>query len=154
VIKNTAATLLMLVLSAVTACAPSVPTPTPTPEPTPTPVWVLAAKPEHLVGLWFNGAGAPPGQPGLYQQFEADGTIRYGLSLKDLQEFGDRGRFWFEDGVYYEETDMCFPIGSYRAYLEIEGARAVGLRFDEIEDSDPSCRNRRFTYRTDFSRVD
>jgi hypothetical protein len=154
IVIKTEAVVVVVVVSLVAACARTVPTPTPTPEPTPTPVWVLATKPEHLAGLWFNGAGGPAGQTGLYQRFEADGTIRYGLSLKQLEEFGDRGRFWFEDGVYYEETDMCFPIGSYWAYLEVEGARAVGLRFEEIEDSDPSCSARRSTYRSDFLRVE
>jgi hypothetical protein len=118
--KNTAATLLMLVLSVVTACAPSVPTPAPTPEPTPTPAWVLATKPDHLVGIWRGKYKYSEGW--LYERVEADGTIWYWWEAGVGEGHGTRGprRFWFEDGVYYAQSDICDPIGSYRAYLKIE----------------------------------
>jgi hypothetical protein len=135
------------------ACA-SQPAPTPTREPTATPVEVLATKPEHLAGLWFSPRRAVVG-PGLYHRFEADGTIRWEYSREELEEHPtNRGRFWFEDGVYYEEGDTCFPIGSYRAYLEIEGGRAVGLRFEEVDDSDPSCSERRLRRKDKCTRLD
>jgi hypothetical protein len=93
--KNTAATLLMLVLSVVTACAPSVPTPTPTPEPTPAPVEVLATRPQHLEGIWFNPYWGLYSGEGRYYLFDADGTI-YGQTLEEVQEkTWPQGEFWF-----------------------------------------------------------
>jgi hypothetical protein len=93
--------------------------------------------------------------PELYHRFEADGTTCWKYSREELEEHPRvRGRFWFEDGVYYEEDSTCFPIGSYRAYLEIEGGRAVGLRFEEIDDSDPSCSDRRLRRAGKYTRVD
>ena len=151
-VKKATAVLAMVVLGFAMACAPSVPTPTPTREPTPTPVEVLATKPEHLAGLWFN---SPLLGPVLYHQFEEDGTIWFEYSREELEEHSRvRGRFWFEDGVYYEEGDACFPIGSYWAYLEIEGGRAVRLRFEVIDDWDRSCTDRRLWRTAPYGRVD
>ena len=65
-----------------------------------------------------------------------------------------RARFWFEDGVYYQQGDSCDPIGSYRAYLEIEEGQAVRLRFEEIDDSDPSCEARWGRKSLEYYRVD
>ncbi len=144
--KNTAATLLVLLLSLAGACAPASPTPTPTPEPKPTPVEVLATKPEHLAGLWSTWYV----RMRWYHRFEKDGrTCRKDQEFEECGEYADR--FWFEDGVYYESG--C-AVGSYRVYLKIEGARAVRLRFEEIDDSDPSCLTRREIRSTKYSRVD
>jgi hypothetical protein len=150
VMKNTAATLLMLVLSIATACAPAAPTPTPTPEPTPAPVELLATKPEHLEGIWFNPLGVAGGR---YYLFGADGTI-YGPTLKDAQEKTRwHGKFRFEDGVFYEEESVtCTSIGSYRVYLTIQEGRAVILRFEEIDDS--TCLTRSLERRLNYVRVD
>jgi hypothetical protein len=146
----------MLVLSIVTACAPAAPTATPIPEPTATPVEVLATKAEHLVGTWFNPASCLlRGSEGEYYRFEADGTCKSAHTLDDLHRNPHGwGRFWFEEGIYYEESNDCDPIGSYRVYLAIEEGRAAGFRFDEIDDSDPSCVVRSFCRRTSFVRVD
>jgi hypothetical protein len=151
-VKKAIAVVVIVVLHLVAACAPRAPTPTPTPEPTPTPVWVLASKPEHLAGLWHSVGGLEPSRQ--CYRFETDGIIRWESSegLKEPSEV--RGRFWFEDGVYYQECDTCFAIGSYRAYLEIEEGRAVGLRFEEIDDSDPSCFERRNRMTQKYHRVD
>jgi hypothetical protein len=139
-------------LSVVTACTTAAPTPTP--EPTPTPVEILATKPEHLAGLWFNSLGERWGK-GPYYRFEADGTVKRASTLEDLQENPFiEGKFWFEDGVYYEEGQMCFPIASYRVYLRSEGGRAVGLRFEEIDDSDEKCQERSLPRRAPFVRMD
>ena len=152
--KKAFAVVVIVVLSLVAACGPSAPapTPTPTPLPSPTPVEVLATKPEHLVGIWFV--------PDMidarwYVQYKADGTFG-GEWSRDLVEEHPifEGRCWFEDGVYYEESQHCNLIGSYRAYLEIEGARAVGLRFEEIDDSDPDCWKRRHRLLIKWTRVD
>jgi hypothetical protein len=142
------------VLSLAAACTGAAPTPTRTPEPTPTPAVVLATKPEHLAGIWLNRA-TPYGNPPRYYRFEADGTVKSGESLEELQEnpFID-GRFWFEGGVYYEEGQYCVPIGSYQAFLDIEEGRAVALRFEEIDDSDPSCFERSWPRQAEFARVD
>jgi hypothetical protein len=155
-VKKVIAVIVMVVVGLVTACAPAAPTPTPTLEPTPTPVEVLATKSEHLAGLWFNAWAWRAGGEGRYYRFEADGTLRRAGTREGLEETNVKGRFWFEDGVYYEESGACFAIGSYRAYLEIEGGRAVGLCFEEIDDSDPSqgCSDRSSERRTRFNRVD
>jgi hypothetical protein len=83
-----------------------------------------------------------------------DGTIGSALTLEELEQAPwDEGRFWFEDGVYYEEGQICAPIGSYWVFLRTEGSRAVGLRFEEIDDSDRSCYERKQS-RHRFERVD
>jgi hypothetical protein len=149
VVKCNAAWLVAIALSLVAACATAAPTPTPTPEPTPTPGWVLATKPEHLAGLWSTWYV----HSRWYHRFEKDGT-----TCSKTEEFEQcpehASRFWFEDGVYYEEDRGCDPIGSYRVYLQIEGGRALRLRFEEIDDSDPSCLERREIRSTAYSRVD
>ena len=131
--------LLMLVVCLATACSGATPPPTQTPEPTPTPVEVLATKPEHLEGTWFIRDTGRSGQL-YYIRCDADGTMWCRQDRGQMQEdFEVCGRFWFEDGVYYEDSDTCFVTGSYQAYLEIEAGQAVGLRFEEVDDSDPSC---------------
>ena len=150
--KRAIAVSVMAVFSLAAACAPSVPTPTPTPEPRPTPVEVLATKPEHLEGIWFNPALPHPKGQGFYYRFEADGTIYYGYTLEDLREIPLlEARFWFEEGVYYEEG-ACESIGSYRVYLHIEEGRAVRLRFEEIGDW--SCYSRPLEMKVPYVRVD
>jgi len=79
-------------------------------------------------------------------------------SQDGLEECPEDGtRFWFEDGVYYEDFGACPTIGAYRAYLEIEGGRAVGLRFEEVEETvssrDGVC-NRAWRMENKFGRVD
>jgi WD40 repeat protein len=127
----------------------------PAPEATATPGEILASKPEHLAGIWFNPIGETWGTGGPYFRFEADGTVKRGDTFDELQgnPFID-GRFWFEDGVYYEEGPLCLPLGSYRVYLESEEGRAVRLRFEEIDDSDPSCDERSMVRQAQFVRVD
>jgi WD40 repeat protein len=133
---------------------PSAPALAGTPEPTPTAVEILATKPEHLAGTWLNRA-TPYGNPPRYYRFEADGTVKSAFTLEELQESPwIDGRFWFEGGVYYEEGQYCVPIGSYRVFLQSEGGRAVALRFEEIDDSDPSCFERSWPRQAQFARVD
>jgi hypothetical protein len=130
--KNTAPTLLMLVLSLVAACAPAAPTPTPTPVARPTPVEVRATKPEHLAGIWFDGAS--------YGRYDADGTITIAESIENLDsDYVMTGRFWFEDGIYYEEPPVCLSLLVYEVYLQIEEGRAVRARLTIIEEPDPPC---------------
>jgi len=153
-VRRVTAVVVTGVLSLAASCAPAAPTLTPTPESTPTPIWVLATKPEHLAGIWFNLYYTAVIGRGVYYRFEPEGTIYWAYTLEDLQKKPDlQARFWFEDGVYYEEG-YCVPVGSYRAYLEIEGGRAVGLRFEEIDDSDPSCVERFREKRMKYERVD
>jgi hypothetical protein len=153
VVKRAIAVIVFVVLHLVAACAPAAPAPTRTPEPTATPVEVLATKSEHLAGLWFNPAGASG--RGLYYRFEAHGTVSWAYTLEDLRENPKvEGRFWFEGGIYYEEGQICVPIGSYRVYLDIDEGRAVGLRFEEIDDSDRSCYERSYERRVKYVRVD
>ena len=154
-VKRVAVVLALAVLSLVTACAPAAPTPTLTPEPTATPVEVLATKPEHLVGIWFNPVCFGREPSGVHYQFEADGTRRAAYFLDYLHEGSEgTGVFWFEDGVYYEEDDTCDAVGSYRVYLRIEEGHPIALRFDEIDDSDGSCLLRRVCRRGVFVRVE
>jgi hypothetical protein len=152
-VKQFAVILLMAVLFCLLACAPAAPAPTPTPQPTPTPIEVLATKPEHLAGTWWNPNA---GFTGHFFAFQADGTFRSGHTLEWLQETEEiYGRFWFEDGVYYEQSRWCFPTGSYRVYLTVQGRSVLSFRFEEIDDSEPSCGGRR-SDRTEYKylRVD
>jgi hypothetical protein len=154
-VKKATAVVVMAVLSLATGCSASAPTRTPTPEPTLTPVWVLATKPEHLAGVWFNARGEVFAGEGEYYRFETAGSIKAAATLQQLQENPYiQGTFWFEDGVYYEEGQLCLPIGSYRAYLDIEEGRAIRLRFEEIDDSDRSCYERSYARRMTYVRVD
>jgi hypothetical protein len=90
-----------------------------------------------------------------YYRFEADGTLKGGDTPEELQENPLlEGRFWFEGGIYYEESQLCLSIGSYRVYLYIEEGRAVALRFDEIDDRDPVCWERKRSRLTRLLRVD
>ena len=154
IMTKTTAVLVVVVLSLVAACAPAAPTPTRAPEPTATLAEVRATKPEHLAGIWVVPWDNPDGQ--LYVRFEGDGIMCHTYSPQELEECpADGTRFWFEDGVYYEDFGQCLTIGSYRAYLEIQGGQAVGLRFEVIGDTRyvSECnRDYRMTYR--FARVD
>jgi hypothetical protein len=129
-VKKATVILLMLVLSLVAACASAATTPTRTPEPTATPLEVRATKPEHLAGLWCDGAS--------YLRYEADGTWKAAQSIKGLDnpDWIMEGRCWFEDGVCYEENPMCMGIFGYEAFLRIEEARAVRIRMTVIEVPD------------------
>jgi hypothetical protein len=154
-VRQATAALVVIGLHIAAACAPAAPTPTPTPRPTPTPVWVPATKPEHLAGIWYNAYYAATTGRGVYYRFEPEGTIYWAYTLEDLHGTPDlQARFWFEDGVYYEEGYMCTPVGSYRAYLNIEAGRAVGLRFEEIDDSDRSCYERSREKRVMYVRIE
>ena len=145
----------LLLVSIVTACSPAAPTPTPTFEPTDALVEVRATKPEHLAGIWFIPAGRP-GETAMYFRWEADGTATRAPSLEQLEENPDiDGRFWFEDGVYYVADDPnCEGVGAYEVYLRIQGGRAVALRTKVIEESDPSCPERRLGTQLRFVWVD
>jgi hypothetical protein len=130
-VKKATVVFVMLVLSLVTACAPAAPTPTLGPA-RPTPVEVLATKPEHLASLWFDGAS--------YQRYEPDGTITVAESIENLDsDYVMTGRFWFKDGIYYEEPPVCMSLLVYEAYLQIEEGRAVRARLTIIEEPDPPC---------------
>jgi hypothetical protein len=126
-VKKAVAVVVMAVLGLATACAPAAPTPTRAPEPTPMPVEVLATKGEHLVGIWFDGAS--------YGRYEADGTITWAESLANLDtgQFCQGGRFWFEDGIYYEESFYWKGAFGCEPYLRIEEGRAVRLRLHVVE---------------------
>jgi hypothetical protein len=150
-VRRATAVFVMALLGLVAACTPAAPTPTQTPEPTPTRAWILATKPEHLAGLWY----ARGSLGSFYTRFEPDGTMKWEVQREGpTRPTRPRARFWFEDGVYYQHGDSCDPIGSYRAYLEIEEGQAVRLRFEEIDDSDPSCLARRGRMSLQCFRVD
>jgi hypothetical protein len=149
VIKNKAAALLMLVLTLAAACAPAAPTPTAAPEPQPTPVEVRATKPEHLAGIWFDGAS--------YIRFEEDGTALAAETVENLGKCPDlcmHGRYWFEDGVYYEEPPICEGIFAYDAYLRIEDGRAVRARKTVIEVPEEPCPDLKIGTQRVLTRVD
>jgi hypothetical protein len=152
--KTVTRVVVSVLLCLVAACAPAAPTPMPTPEPTPTPIWILATRVEHLVGVWVGNFRWHDGI--RYERREADGTI-WAWYEQGVDEVGPRlaGRFWFEDGVCYEEEgDICSPVGSYRVYLEIVGGSAVGLRFEVIDDWEPECVWRLYARRQKWTRVD
>jgi hypothetical protein len=131
-VKKAVAITVIVVLQLVAACAPAAPTPTRTPEPTATPVEVRATKPEHLAGIWFDGAS--------YQRYEADGSLTIAESIENLDsDYIMTGRFWFEDGKYYEEPPICLGVFAYEAYLRIEEGRAVRIRMTVIDVPDPPC---------------
>jgi hypothetical protein len=115
-----------------TACAGAAPTPTRTPESAATPVEVLATKGEHLVGIWFDGAS--------YGRYEADGSITWAESMANLgiPQYCQGGRFWFEDGTYYEESFYYEGAFGCEAYLRIEEGRAVRLRLHVVEAAEQS----------------
>jgi hypothetical protein len=138
-VKKATAVVVMVIAFLAASCTAAAPAPTQAPEATATPVEVLATKPEHLEGTWFKRDAGPSGTL-YYMRWDADGTMWLRQDRGQFQEdFQVRGRFWFEDGVYYEDSDDCFVTGSYRVYLMIEGGQAVRLRFEEVDDSDPSC---------------
>jgi hypothetical protein len=151
--RKVIAVIVVVVLQLVTACTPAAPTPAS--QPTDALVEVRATKPEHLAGIWFIPAGRP-GETAVYFRWEADGTAKRASSLDGLEENPDiDGRFWFEDGVYYVDEDPnCEGIGVYEVYLRILGDRAVALRTKVIEESDPSCPERRLGAQLRFIRVD
>jgi len=150
--KNTAATLLMLVLGLVTACTPAAPTPTPTPVPTATPVEVTATKPEHLAGIWLSGLGDVTS----YFRFQADGTLHVAQSLEGLDDADTRleGRFWFEDGLYHEENRLCAGTYVYEAFLGIQEGQAVRARMREVDVPGMECIDRRLRRLWSLVRVD
>jgi hypothetical protein len=138
----------VVVLTAAVACTPSAPTTTPTPEPTATPVEVLATKPEHVAGTWFDGAS--------WFRFGADGTVHGGESLEQLDnpDFRFEGRFWFEDGLYHEENSICAGIYIYEASLLIQEGQAVRIRMKEVDVPDHTCPDRRLRRLWRLERVD
>ena len=154
-VKRATAVLLIASLSVAAACAPAAPTPTRTPEPMATPVELLATEPDHVVGTWYNAYREFSGGDPRYYRFESDGTIYWAATPEDLQKNPEvEGRFWFEDGVYYEEGYTCEPVGSYRVFVAIEGGRAVRPRFEEIEDSARDCFMRIYEKAVKYVRVD
>ncbi len=148
--KKATAVVVMAVLSLVAACAPAAPTPTPTPEPAPTPVWILASEPEHLEGIWILYFGGVD----LYHSWDAEGTVWQSRDPKHDTPNMWR-RFWFEEGVYYEESPGCPGIGVYEAHLEIRGGRAVRLRMKVIKDTrEMECTHFPAYWNIPFLRVD
>jgi hypothetical protein len=146
-VQKTAATLLILVLGLATACAPARPTPTRAPEPTATPVWILATEPEHLAGIWFDGAA--------YVRYDADGTETIAPSIENLDtDYVMTGEFWFEDGLFYEEPPVCISLFVCEFYLLIEEGRAVRARYTIIEEPDPPCPGYRRGSQRNLVRVD
>ena len=129
-VRKVVAMSVMVVLSLASACAPVAPMPMPTPEPKPSPVWILASEPGHLEGIWFFRYAMADN----YFWWGADGTI---WKTKEAKENTRDiwGRFWFEEGVYYEERVGVPGIGSYEAHLEIQEGRAVRLRMKVVEDT-------------------
>ncbi len=145
--KNTPTTLLALVLGLAAACAPAAPTPTPTPRPTATPVEVRATQPEHLAGIWFDGAS--------YQRWGADGTVTIAETIENLDsDYVMTGRSWFEDGVYHEEPPVCQSVFVCEIMLQIEGGRAVRARYTVIEEPEPACPGYRRGSQRNLVRVD
>jgi hypothetical protein len=139
----------MAVLSLVASCAPAAPTPTRTPQPTATLVEVRATEPQHLAGIWFDGAA--------YLRFEADGTAKVAETIENLDKCPDfcmHGRYWFEDGIYYEEPPICVGIFAYEAYLRIEGGRAVRAHKTVIEVPDEPCPDLKLGTQRVLTRVD
>lgn len=132
VLGKAIAVIVLIVVGLASACAPAAPTPTLTPEPTAAPVIVRATKPEHLTGTWklYIGQVEPP----WYYRWDTDGTVWW---AKDGEITTDvfSAKFWFEDGLYHEdESPSCDGLGIYEIDLEIQGGRAVRLRFNLIED--------------------
>jgi ABC-type transport system substrate-binding protein len=137
VVRQATAVVVMLWLSLATACAPAAPTPTP--EPTPTPATVLATKPEHLAGTWFDPLANHGG--GMYHRFEENGTSRAAFSIEEFDnpDPSFAGTFWFENGLYHEKNPLCVGISVYEVYLQIEEGRAVRARMTVAEEPDPPC---------------
>jgi hypothetical protein len=132
-VKKTAIPIVMAVLTMAAACTPADPTATPTPKPTATPVEVRATKVEHLVGIWSDGDS--------YGRHEADGTITWAESIEnlDIPHLCAGGRFWFVDGIHYEESFYCEGVFGCEAYLRIQDGRAVRLRLHAVEVPDQPC---------------
>jgi hypothetical protein len=150
----------MAALYLVAACAPAAPTTTRTPEPAATPAEVLATKVEHLGGLWWCRADVGDYQTwgGPYYRWDDDGTVWWaedaGFTTRPFS-----GTFWFDDGLYHEESHLSIGIGVYEIYLEIEGGQAVGLRLVCIEEGAPPhpqlfLHPRKSRYRLGFDKVD
>jgi hypothetical protein len=155
-VKKAVAVSTVVVLSLVTACGAS-PTPTRTPEATATPVELRATKPEHLAGVWLLAAIHIPSPTfgGAYYRWDPDGTVWWAEDAEIATNLMS-ARFWFEDGLYYEEeSPICDGIGVYEVHLGIQGGRAVRLRMTRINDGSPvdDCR-RAERYGWYFFRVD
>jgi hypothetical protein len=81
--------------------------------------------------------------------------MRWDETLEDLDRNPKyEGRFWFEDGVYHEDSMTCVPTGSYRVYLEIVGVQAVALRLEVVEPPHEDCYERRRDKGARWARVD
>jgi hypothetical protein len=154
-VRRAVGVIVVVVIHFAWACAPAAPTPTRTPEPTATPAEVRATKTEHLAGIWYIPA-ARVGESRQYFRFGADGTALRATTLEALANNPQvDGRFWFEDGAYHIGDDPnCEGVGVYAAYLRIREGQAVGLRMVVIEESDPSCLERRLGAEIRFVRVD
>lgn len=157
VVRTATTVVVVLVLSIATACAPAAPTPTRAPQPRPTPVEVRATQPEHMAGIWRLGGdvGFSPTWGGRYYRWDPDGTVWWAEDA-EMTENLFSAKYWFEDGVYYEEaSQVCIRTGSYEAYLQIQEGRAVRLRLQLIDDAPvlDDCM-RRFRYTASFLRVD
>jgi hypothetical protein len=148
----------VVVFYLVAACAPASPTPTATPQPTATPVEVEATQPEHLEGIWRLGGGEAlfsPTYGGRYYRWDLDGTVWWAED-QEMTTTLFSAIYWFEDALYYEgQSPVCLDVGSYEAYLVIQGGRAVRLRLQVIEDgtSLEGC-PRRARYAASFVRMD
>ena len=150
------AVVVILVLSLVAACAPAAPTPTRTPEPIATPIWLLVSKPAQLEGIWLWTEPIPFDRSfgGGYYRWDADGTVWWANDA-DMAANLFSAKFWFEDGLYYEdESPICPGIGVYKLHLAVEGGRAVRLRMQLIEERGGWCsRINRYENKT-WRRVD
>jgi hypothetical protein len=150
--------IVIMVLSLLVACAPPAPTPTLAAQPTATLAEVRVTKAEHLAGIWRLGGGEDlfsPTYGGRYYRWDPDGTVWWAEN-SDMTGTLFSTRYWFEDGVYYEEeSSVCLGNGSYGAYVVIEGGTAARLRLEVIEDGssvDGCPRGER--YMASFRRVD
>ena len=155
--KKAVAITVIILLHLVAACTPAAPAPTRTPEPTPTPVEVRATQPEHMAGIWRLGGevGFGPTYGGRYYRWDPEGTVWWAEDAEMTANLFS-ARYWFEDGVYYEEaSQVCIRTGSYEAYLQIQEGRAVRLRLQLIDDAlaIEDC-TRRIRYGGSFLRVD
>jgi hypothetical protein len=98
----------------------------------------LAANASDIVGTWHALSGRP-GDPGLYHQFNEDGTCLVALILERLPAEPDvRCEFRFEDTQFvYTEIEAIGlpPCGGEPAFYEVQLLASGNLKFVRIEDA-------------------